>query len=80
MESTKKLFCVFVLFLTTVTLTQGRHLRKNKSRQFTGKLASPEVVIQEKKEAKQISSSLSSLKLSKVPHRIYLAGMCLFVF
>ncbi|XP_066913284.1 uncharacterized protein [Clytia hemisphaerica] len=74
MESTMKLFYMFVLFMTIVSLTQGRHLRKNKSRQFTGMLASPEVVVQEKKEAKKISSSLSSLKLNKVPHRIYLAG------
>lgn len=37
-------------------------------------------IAKEEEEAKEISTSLSSLKLSKIPHRIYVAGIPFFIF
>ena len=78
---------VVVGLLANVEWTHGRHLRKmdgltqqveafenfNVPPALTTEENTDEVA-KEEKEAKEISSSLSSLKLSKIPHRIYVAG------
>ena len=75
------------------SLTHGRHLRKTLTQvdaldNFNAPAPAfggddkddddDEKIAKEEKEAKEISTSLSSLKLSKIPHRIYVAGMSWF--
>ena len=71
------------------TLTHGRHLRKtlaqvdafdNFDAPAPALSGDNKKIAKEEEEAKEISTSLSSLKLSKIPHRIYVAGMPFFIF
>ena len=88
MESLRNVLLIGVVVLVgmlTNSLTHGRHLRKaltqvdalenfNAPAATTGGDHDDDKIEKEEEEAKDISSSLSSLKLSKIPHRIYVAG------